>query len=232
MIGSLKNWMKKRDVASWRTAVAAVRREYTGEPLTEEYAGDDPFILFEKWYADAAEQSLFDANSFVLSTAADGKPRSRVVLLKGFDETGFVFYTNYDSDKGREIEVNPHVCVNFNWPESFRQLRIEGKAERISDEESDAYFNSRPFESNLSAVVSPQSRTVNSREELELAQSRLREEHDKGGEPLKRPSNWGGYRIVPDTYEFWQGRTGRLHDRITFEKSSDGKGWRKSRLAP
>lgn len=231
MYNWIKSWFKKRDVASWRTAVAAVRREYTGLPLTEETAGEDPFALFERWFSEAAAQSLFDANVFVLSTSQNAQPHSRVVLLKGYDEGGFVFYTNYESDKGREIAQNPKVAMNFSWPESFRQLRIEGEAVKITAEESDAYFNSRPAESNMSAVVSPQSRVVKSRKELEDALGKLKDSLSE--KPLRRPEEWGGYRIVPNRYEFWQGRTGRLHDRIVFVKDdAEVIGWKKMRLAP
>lgn len=231
MFSWIKSWFKKRDVSSWRTAVAAVRREYTGVPLTEVTAGDAPFALFETWFSEAAAQSLFDANAFVLSTSQNGQPHSRVVLLKGYDEGGFVFYTNYDSDKGNEIAENPNVAMNFSWPESFRQLRIEGEAVKITANESDAYFNSRPAESNMSAVISPQSRVVSSREELEDALNNLKDSLSDGS--LKRPESWGGFRIVPKRYEFWQGRTGRLHDRIVFVKDAAGpNGWKKMRLAP
>jgi len=228
---SVKSWFRKRDVASWRAAVAAVRREYTGAPLSEEAAGDDPLQLFERWYADAADASLFDANAFVLSTSTNGQPHGRVVLLKGFDERGFVFYTNYESDKGRQLSANPQVAITFNWPEVFRQLRIEGIVEKIPAEESDAYFNSRPSESNLGAVVSPQSREISGREELETKLQQLK--NKTGSNPLRRPQNWGGYRVKPSRYEFWQGRTGRLHDRIIFESPQNGEvGWIKKRLAP
>lgn len=210
-----------------------MRREYTGEPLTEEIAGDDPLQLFEQWYAEAAEQSLFDANAFVLSTVSDNRPHGRVVLLKGFDERGLVFYTNYESDKARQIEANPEVSLTFNWPESFRQLRAEGQAERISRKESDAYFNARPTESNLSAVISPQSRVVESRQWLEQKQDVLKTSLQDTGETLKRPENWGGYRIRPRYWEFWQGRTGRLHDRIVFiQDETNPAVWKKQRLAP
>ncbi|MCH8485518.1 MAG: pyridoxamine 5'-phosphate oxidase [Candidatus Cyclonatronum sp.] len=233
MLNPIKSWFSKRDVQTWRTAVAAMRREYTGEPLTEEAAGANPLELFERWYAEAAEQSLFDANAFVLSTVSENRPHARVVLLKGFDERGLVFYTNYESDKARQIDANPEVALTFNWPESFRQLRIEGTASRISGAESDAYFNARPAESNLSAVISPQSRPVESRQWLEEKQEALKTELQVSGKPLERPANWGGYRIMPKYWEFWQGRTGRLHDRIAFiPDASRPNTWKTQRLAP
>lgn len=229
MIKSIKEWFRKRDVTSWRTATAALRREYAGGPLMERAVGDDPLLLFEQWFASAAQNVKYDVNAFVLSTAAEGRPAARVVLLKGFDERGFVFYTNYESDKAKEIASNPNVSLTFHWQEEFRQVRIEGVAGKLPAVESDRYFASRPAESNFSAMASPQSRVVSGREELD---GRLREVRDrfagKGNPP--RPANWGGFRIVPNRYEFWQGRTNRLHDRIVFELV-DGT-WLKKRLAP
>jgi len=229
MISFLKNWFQKRDVASWRTAVSAVRREYTGAPLTEESAGTNPFALFDAWFAEAVEFSKYDPNAMVLSTVNNGVPSGRVVLLKGYDERGFVFYTNYDSDKSADIGQNPAVCLTFHWPEVFRQCRIQGKAERITDEESDVYFYSRPKESNFSAIASPQSKRIESRKELEERLKEVKEKYS-GDAALIRPENWGGYRVIPSKIEFWQGRTSRLHDRIVFEKS--GARWEKYRLAP
>ncbi len=223
----IKSLFSRGEAVSWRTAVAAVRREYTGSPLTEDTAGNDPLPLFEQWYSEAAEKSMFDANAFVLGTCAQGKPKTRVVLLKGFDEKGFVFYTSYESDKGSEMGENPSVSMLFFWPEVFRQLRIEGTAEKVSEEESDVYFNSRPRISRISAIVSPQSRVIESRAKLEEKQTQL----NKSSVELSRPESWGGYRVVPNRYEFWQGRTGRLHDRILFELDAE-KSWKRSRLAP
>lgn len=230
MLTFLKNWFKKRDIATWRTAVSAVRREYTGEPLTEESAGEDPFKLFDSWFTEAVSHSKFDPNAMVLSTVSDnGFPSGRLVLLKGYDERGFVFYTNYNSDKAQDISHNPLVSLNFHWPELFRQLRIQGTAVKITPEDSDAYFNSRPKESNFSALASPQSRKVEGREELEEKLASVKDEFS-GDKALKRPEHWGGYRVVPSKIEFWQGRTNRLHDRIVFEKTGDS--WVKYRLAP
>ncbi len=229
----LKKWLKKNDVSTWRTAVSALRREYTGEPLTEENSGDDPIKLFDRWFDEAAKSAMFDANSFVLSTVdSEHKPHSRIVLLKGFEENGFVFFTNYESAKCQDIFENPFVSVNFNWPELFRQLRIEGVAEKTSSEESDAYFASRPRKSNLSALASAQSSKISGREELEENYNTL-DKQWAGQKEIKRPENWGGIRIKPTKFEFWQGRTGRLHDRIVFEKPNENEAnWEKYRLAP
>jgi pyridoxamine 5'-phosphate oxidase len=229
MINTFKKWLKKHDAATWRTAVSAVRRDYTGKPLTEEHAGDAPFVLFEEWFEDIVKLSKFDPNAMVLSTSKEGQPSGRVVLLKGFDERGFVFFTNYESAKAEVLNLNPKASLTFNWPETFRQVRIEGIAEKVSEAESEAYFLSRPKESNFSAIASPQSRIIESRNELEkLLQETKNMWKDK--EQVERPAYWGGYRIKPQKIEFWQGRVNRLHDRIIFERK-DTK-WIRYRLAP
>lgn len=225
----LNRWLGKKEIATVSTAVAALRREYAGQPLTEESAGDDPVAFFGKWFSEAVELSKYDPNAMVLSTCVDGKPSGRLVLLKGFDQRGFVFFTNYDSRKSKEIQENPNVALTFNWPELFRQLRIEGVAEPVSAEESDDYFNSRPRESNYSAMASPQSSEIESREELEKRLEEVKNQWSRK-EKLERPDNWGGYRVKPALIEFWQGRTNRLHDRIRFNKVNGA--WQKKRLAP
>jgi len=226
-VNFIKKWFQNNDIATWRTAVSAVRRDYTGSPLTEAVAGDNPLALFEKWFAEAVELSKYDPNAMVLSTVRDGQPSGRVVLLKGFDERGFVFFTNYESNKAEAIAENPNVSLTFHWPEVFRQLRIEGVTEKISISESDAYFQSRPKESNYSALSSPQSKIVSGREELERRLAVVKEQW-KNKTSLIRPENWGGYRVKPTRYEFWQGRVNRLHDRIVFIKDKDS--WQKVRL--
>lgn len=229
MINTFKKWLKKRDIATWRTAVSAVRRDYTGKPLTEKHAGDDPFALFDEWFEDIVKLSKFDPNAMVLSTCRDGQPSGRVVLLKGFDERGFVFFTNYESAKAEELSENPKASLTFNWPETFRQVRVEGMAEKVSDAESEAYFLSRPKESNYSALASPQSKVIKSREELEkLLEDTKAAWKDKA--QIERPNFWGGYRIKPQKIEFWQGRVNRLHDRIVFEKVNSK--WKRYRVAP
>lgn len=229
MISYLKKWFQNREVATWRTAVSAIRREYTGSSLTKASAGDCPFTLFDSWFEDAVSFSKYDPNSMVLSTVNNGEPSARVVLLKGYDERGFVFYTNYESDKANEIRKNPSVCLTFHWPEVFRQCRIQGSAEMLDDEESDAYFESRPMESNFSALASPQSKKIDNRSILIERLQNIKQENAKH-KKLKRPVYWGGYRVKPSKIEFWQGRTNRLHDRIVFEATN--KGWEKYRLAP
>jgi len=165
----------------------------------------------------------------VLSTAVNNRPSSRVVLLKGISEGGFVFYTNYNSKKGRELIENPVASLNFHWAQQERQVRIEGKVEKVSAQESDAYFDSRPRLSQAGAIVSGQSSVVNSRQELDSSMKELMESNpDK---PLVRPAHWGGFRLMPDYLEFWQGRPGRVHDRIAYSLSADGS-WSKSRLSP
>lgn len=227
----IPKWLNRRDVTSWRTAVSALRSEYTGEPLVESNLGHNPLEVFEKWFAQAVEKAVFDANSFVLSTVdSENKPHSRVVLLKGFDEDGFLFFTNYESEKSQHIFSNPNVALNFHWPELFRQVRIEGLAEKSRPEESDQYFASRPRKSNLSALASRQSSKIAGREELESNYQILEQEWAEK-EVIQRPDNWGGFRVLPTKYEFWQGRTGRLHDRIVFDKNKD-QSWMRYRLAP
>ena len=242
------DWLKEKEIATWRTAVSALRMEYTGEELSEEKIGQDPFAAFEHWFAEAVKHAKYDPNAMVLSTVRDGQPSGRVVLLKGFDERGFVFYTNYESDKGQALAETPAAALTFHWAELFRQVRIEGKVVKLSDEESSAYFHSRPRESRLSAMVSPQSQRIASRQELLDLMEALKKRYD-GVEELQKPDDWGGFRVVPARIEFWQGRTNRLHDRIVFERESlDGsdtgsdserkessspqKQWERYRLAP
>ena len=224
----LKNWFKKKEISSIKTGIAAVRREYLGPELNEENVGSDPIQLFETWYEEASQKVQYDVNAMVLSTINENKPESRVVLLKGFDESGFVFYTNYNSDKGQQIDSNNQVALIFYWAETFRQVRINGKAVKVDSQTSDEYFNSRPIESRLSAIASPQSQMIPNRIKLEELLQKTRQQW-KERDPV-RPENWGGYLVIPDKIEFWQGRTGRLHDRIKFQLSEDK--WVKSRLAP
>ncbi|MFN2373009.1 MAG: pyridoxamine 5'-phosphate oxidase, partial [Cyclonatronaceae bacterium] len=215
---------------------------YTGEPLTEEQTNPDPFLQFENWFGEAVRLSTFDPSAMFLatSTATSTTAKStyattttqtsvsgRVVLLKGFDERGFVFYSNYESRKGIQLATNPRASLTFYWPEMVRQVCIEGVAVRVSADESDGYFDSRPAGSRISAIASPQSRTVAGRAELEARADSVRKKGD-----LSRPENWGGYRLIPDRIEFWQGRPNRLHDRILFTRQSDNSPWKIERLAP
>lgn len=210
--------------------LAALRRNYTRESLSEIDVHPDPILQFDRWFREALNSELPEPNAMALATAtSDGRPSARTVLLKSFDHQGFVFYTNYESRKGAELENNPYAALLFNWLELERQVRIEGAVERVAREESEAYFQSRPKESQIGAWASPQSRRLDDRELLE---ARVRElattfKHD---EVLPLPPFWGGYRVRPERLEFWQGRESRLHDRIQYTRSE--KGWRVERLAP
>ena len=207
----------------------SLRREYTRAGLSEKDVAADPVEQFRRWFGEALSADLHEPNAMTLSTATpDGHPSARIVLLKGFDERGFVFYTNYEGRKGRELEENPFCTLVFYWGELERQVRVEGRAVRVAGEESDAYYEGRPRASRLGAWASEQSRTVQDRGVLE---DRLRELEDRFGEDVPRPPFWGGYRVEPASVEFWQGRENRLHDRLLY--SSDGCGdWEIERLQP
>ncbi|MBI2754971.1 MAG: pyridoxamine 5'-phosphate oxidase [Betaproteobacteria bacterium] len=209
-------------------SIADLRREYTLEGLSEADALRDPFAQFERWFRDAIDANLPLPNAMTLATATlQGTPDARVVLLKGVDGGGFVFYTNYLSRKGKELEANPAACLVFLWTELERQVRIEGHVERVSAGESDAYFATRPVGARLSAWASAQSEPVSGREQLERA---LEAAESRYGEDPPRPPHWGGYRLIPAAIEFWQGRENRLHDRLLYRRA-DG-GWTIERLAP
>ena len=207
--------------------IAEYRKDYTTAGLSEDDAGDDPFELFLHWFDDAVTAGLHEPNAMTLATATpDGKPSARVVLLKGFDDRGFTFFTNYDSRKGRELERNPNAALVFLWHELERQVRIEGPVAISSPAESDEYYAVRPLGSRLGAWASPQSAVIAGREILEEQQRELMAKHADGNVP--RPPHWGGYRVEPVAIEFWQGRPSRLHDRIRFRK--DEKSWHRERL--
>ena len=210
--------------------VARLRKEYTRAGLKESEADPNPIEQFRTWFDEVLTSNLHEPNAMVLATATlDGRPSARVVLLKGFDERGFVFYTNYEGRKGEELETNPHCALLFYWGEVERQVRVEGRVRRVPDKESDAYFAGRPRGSQLGAWASEQSRPVGDRGALE---HRLRElEAEYEGREVPRPPFWGGYRVEPETIEFWQGRENRLHDRLVYLRSEDG-GWRRGRLQP
>jgi pyridoxamine 5'-phosphate oxidase len=206
-----------------------MRVEYRNLPLDRDQLEDDPIIQFTRWMSEAEESGIEEANAFVVATAdRNGRPSARTVLLKGAGPDGFDFYTNYQSRKAAEIEGNPIAAAVFLWVPIRRQVRIEGTVSRVDPALSDAYFASRPPESRLASAASPQSRVVANREELEAALEEIRSRYPDGDVP--RPASWGGYRIVPHTYEFWQGREARFHDRFLY--SRDGDRWRIDRLAP
>jgi pyridoxamine 5'-phosphate oxidase len=205
-----------------------MRTSYDNDELDEESAGNQPLALFEKWFKTAVESDVPEPNAMTLATVgADGRPSTRIVLVKGFDAAGVVFYTNYRSRKARELEANPYAALQFHWVELERVVRIEGRVERTSAAESDAYFAKRPLDSRIGAWASPQSEVIANRGVL-LANAAAAAA--KYGLNPPRPEHWGGYRLVPDTWEFWAGRKSRLHDRVRF-RLVDGQ-WRKERLAP
>jgi pyridoxamine 5'-phosphate oxidase len=209
-------------------SIANLRREYLGKPLVEEEAGGDPFALFERWFAEALQTEV-EAVAMSLATATrDGRPRVRTVLLKGFDARGFVFFTNYESRKARDLAENNRASLLFFWRSLERQVRIDGVVEKVSPEESDAYFAQRPLESRLSVYASRQSEPVPGREALDAEYRRAAERFKDGHVP--RPPWWGGYLVVPEEFEFWQGRIGRLHDRLRYARQESG--WQRERLAP
>jgi pyridoxamine 5'-phosphate oxidase len=207
---------------------ADIRRDYLGEALSEVDSEADPFQQFARWFEPVRELEA-DATACALATASrEGRPSVRTVLLKGVDDRGFVFYTNYNSRKAREIAETGRASLLFYWRSVMRQVRVDGTAEKVTEAESDAYFATRPVESRWSVYASDQSAVIESRLALE---SRFDVARELYGETIPRPAWWGGYRIVPDEVEFWQGRPSRLHDRLRYQRQPDG-GWRRDRLAP
>lgn len=208
--------------------IAELRQEYMRAGLAEAHADADPLRQFERWFDDAVRAKLPLPNAMTLATTdARGAATARIVLLKGIERGGFVFYTNYRSRKGQEIEAKSSACLLFLWSDLERQIRIEGDTEKVSAAESDAYFVTRPLGARLSAWASNQSETVPSRQVLERAMEEARRRH---GDNPPRPQHWGGYRLLPRAIEFWQGRADRLHDRLLYERA--GAGWKIKRLAP
>jgi pyridoxamine 5'-phosphate oxidase len=208
--------------------IADIRQEYMRAGLVEKDAAADPFEQFDRWFHDALQAELPLPNAMTLATAsATGRPSARVVLLKGVDAGGFVFYTNYASRKARELAANPFAALAFQWAELERQVRIEGAIEKVASEESDAYFESRPLGSRLGAWASPQSMVLPDR--LTLA-TKVAAIVLRYGKNPPRPPHWGGYRVLPEAIEFWQGRKNRLHDRLLYTKQAGG--WKIERLAP
>ncbi len=236
VIRFIKRWLPGRDEVRHpgrfaRQSVAMLRREYQGKPLEEELVNPDPILQFESWFEEAMRVIRDDPNAMVVSTVDEqGCPSARTVLLKGFNEEGFIFYTNYESRKGRQILTNPNVALTFHWPDLMRQVCIEGMAGKTPESQSDAYFRSRPAGSRISAAASPQSQVVASRRELEDRVRELEEEY-RDLDAIPRPAHWGGYLVRPERIEFWQGRVNRLHDRICYTRKPEG-GWEFRRLAP
>jgi pyridoxamine 5'-phosphate oxidase len=210
------------------TNIADLRKSYERAELDEAASEADPLRQFALWFEQALQAQLPEPNAMTLATVgADGRPSTRVVLIKGFDERGIVWYTNYDSRKGRELAVHPFAALQFHWVELERVVRIEGRVEKVSAEESDVYFRSRPLDSRIGAWASPQSQVIASRATLVASAAKI------GAQYLlnpPRPPHWGGYRLLPDAWEFWQGRTSRLHDRLRYRL--DAGAWVRERLAP
>lgn len=210
--------------------IADIRKEYKLKSFTEAGAHPDAIQQFAAWWGEAINSSIDEVNAFTLATASsDGKPSARILLLKGFDENGFVFFSNYQSHKGKQIYENPNAAMVIFWKELERQIRIEGRIEKTSNVESDEYFLSRPTGSQLGAWASPQSSVINNRGVIE--DNLKKYEAQFATTPLTRPPHWGGYRLKPNLIEFWQGRPSRLHDRLQYTLQENGK-WKMERLAP
>jgi pyridoxamine 5'-phosphate oxidase len=207
-----------------------LRKEYISEKLSEKDVTKDPIKQFGLWLKEAMDAGVYEPNAMTLATTSiDRKPSARIVLLKGYEERGFMFYTNYLSAKGKEMAKNPVVALVFHWAELGRQVRIEGTVEKLTKEESERYFQSRPKKSQLGAIVSPQSQIIDGMEEIQKKWEEAEARYD--GKTIPKPAFWGGYLVKPQIIEFWQGRQSRLHDRIVFKKA-DKKSWKIIRLAP
>lgn len=206
--------------------VSALRKEYSRTGLDEASLAADPNAIFQLWFEEACAAKVIEPNAMCLSTCKDNKPSARYVLLKGHDERGFVWYTNYNSRKGGELLDNPHAALTFWWGDLERSVRIEGRVEKVSTEESDSYFHSRPKGSQIGAWTSNQSSRIDNREALEEQERAIIAKFD-AMETIPRPPHWGGFRVVPSRIEFWKGRESRLHDRIVFEREGGDKGWGK-----
>lgn len=211
-------------------SIADIRKSYAQAQLLESDTAADPMEQFGKWWEQAVRAEILEVNAMTLATVtAEGMPDARIVLLKGMDEQGFHFYTNYQSRKGQQLEADPRAALVLFWKELERQVRIKGRIERLQDAESDAYFHSRPRESQLGAVSSPQSEIIANRTWLEERYRSVEGAFE--GKEIVRPPHWGGYRLIPESMEFWQGRPGRMHDRLEYKKDPSGS-WFRQRLAP
>ncbi|HTN21366.1 MAG TPA: pyridoxamine 5'-phosphate oxidase [Pelobium sp.] len=213
-----------------KKTIQNLRQDYRSASLNEDDVDQNPYQQFEKWFQEALNAKVVEPNAMTLATSnVSGVPSARVVLLKEFTDEGFVFYTNYNSKKGREIAESPYAALVFFWPDLERQVRIEGVVERVSDEESTAYFKSRPKGSQLGALSSPQSEIIANRKVLEEKLEDLTRKYE--AKEIEKPEHWGGYRVIPNRIEFWQGRSNRLHDRILYVQNKD-QSWKFERLAP
>ncbi len=211
-------------------SLADLRQNYTRDGLLEADADPDPFVQFKVWFDQVLSTSIVEPNAMTLATVgANGQPKARIVLLKHFDNRGFTFFTNYNSHKGQELEQTPQAALVFWWGELERQIRIEGSIEKVDIAESDGYFSLRPWESRLGAWASQQSEVIESRDILEKRLEKLKSEYADLTVP--RPPHWGGFRLIPDRLEFWQGRPSRLHDRLCYRRLKEGK-WLRERLSP
>lgn len=214
---------------SLRNELPDMRRDYRKDTLDESQVDPNPIHQFETWFKAAKESEVMEANAMILATVAEGRPSQRVVLLKGIEESGFYFYTNYQSKKAQELAANPFASICFHWDRMERQVRIEGRVIKASQENSEAYFQSRGRGSRIGAWASPQSQEIDNREFLE-EQVKTIEARFHSTEAFPKPEFWGGYCLLPDYFEFWQGRSSRLHDRIFYRKTASG--WKMGRLAP
>lgn len=213
-----------------KNSVADLRQNYTRSGLTEAETNADPIQQFKTWFEQAVSAEILEPNAMTLATTtSDGKPSARIVLLKGVDERGFAFYTNYNSLKGQQLSQNPHAALVFWWAELERQVRIEGRVEKLSAQESENYYHSRPRNSQLGAWVSNQSQVIDSRAVLDRQLEELQQKYTH--REIPRPPHWGGFRVIPSTLEFWQGRPSRLHDRLRYRLTTE-KRWVRERLAP
>ncbi len=210
--------------------IADIRKDYKLQSLDEADTAPNAIEQFGRWWQDAMNSYVDEVNALTLATASsDGKPSARIVLLKGYNEDGFVFFTNYESHKGKELADNPQACMVFFWKELERQIRIEGLIEKVSAEESDTYYFSRPFGSQIGAWASPQSQVISNRQVIENNETKYQSQF--ATDAISRPPHWGGYRLIPQSIEFWQGRPSRLHDRLLYTLINKGD-WKIERLAP